>query len=47
MDGEPRERWQQLCEQASKEQDPDKLLLLVQEINRLLDAQKKPDDAAA
>ena len=31
-----RERWMELAEQAAKEQDPDKLLELVQEINRLL-----------
>ncbi|MFZ0584280.1 MAG: hypothetical protein WAN72_04765 [Candidatus Acidiferrales bacterium] len=36
MQGETRERWQELCEQAAKEQDPTKLLELVEEINRLL-----------
>ena len=30
------ERWKQLCEQASVEQDPQKLLELTQEIDRLL-----------
>jgi len=30
------ERWTELCRQASVEQDPRKLLLLVTEINRLL-----------
>jgi hypothetical protein len=30
------ERWKQLCEQAVVEQDPDKLMRLVAEINRLL-----------
>jgi hypothetical protein len=30
-------RWQELCGQASVEQDPEKLMELVKEINRLLD----------
>jgi hypothetical protein len=33
---EDNERWKELCALASKEQDPDKLLALVEEINRLL-----------
>jgi hypothetical protein len=33
---ENRERWQELCEQAANEQDPDKLLKLTAEIDRLL-----------
>ena len=33
---ENRERWQELCEQASTEQDPVKLLKLISEINTLL-----------
>lgn len=36
MKGATRERWQQLCEQAAVEQDPDKMLKLITEINRLL-----------
>jgi hypothetical protein len=36
MEGENKERWKRLCEQASSEKDPVKLLQLVQEINRLL-----------
>lgn len=35
--GEKLERWQQLCAQAAVEQDPQKLMELVKEINRLLD----------
>jgi hypothetical protein len=35
------ERWIALCAQAAVEQDPKKLLELVSEINRLLDARKK------
>jgi hypothetical protein len=34
------ERWKDLCEQASKEQDPKKLVKLIEEINQLLDAKK-------
>jgi hypothetical protein len=37
MVGETGERWRILCEQAAKEQDPQKLHELVREINRLLD----------
>lgn len=37
MDQEKKERWIRLCELASKEQDSEKLLRLVEEINRLLD----------
>ena len=36
-----RERWQDLCEQASTEQDSDKLLLLVTEINFILAAKEE------
>jgi hypothetical protein len=35
------ERWKQLCEQASTEQDPKKLMELIAEINRLLEAKEK------
>lgn len=37
MEGEDKERWQILCELAAKEQDPDKLFAMTQEINRLLE----------
>lgn len=36
MKGATRERWQLLCEQAAVEQDPEKMLTLIAEINRLL-----------
>jgi hypothetical protein len=36
-----KERWMQLCEQASVEQDPTKLFELTQEIIRLLDDKEK------
>jgi hypothetical protein len=32
-----KERWKLLCEQASVEQDPERLRELIKEINRLLD----------
>ena len=41
------EKWKELCEQAAVEQDPKRLLELVQEINRILDEldnkKSKPD----
>jgi hypothetical protein len=41
VQGEKKERWQELCQQASTEQDPDKLSELVAEIERML--QEKQD----
>jgi hypothetical protein len=41
--------WQKLCEEAAKEQDPERLMTLVREISRLLDEQLKrrqPQSAA-
>jgi hypothetical protein len=35
------ERWRELCERASKEQDPQKLVALVQRINRILEEREK------
>ena len=32
-----REKWKELCAKAAGEQDPKRLLELVQEINRILD----------
>jgi argonaute-like protein implicated in RNA metabolism and viral defense len=37
MRHEERELWQELCEQAAKEQDPQKLSESVAQINRLLE----------
>jgi len=37
MQGETKERWMELCEQAAVEQDADKLMKLIQEITRMLD----------
>jgi len=36
-----REKWMELCEQASKEQDPRKLIVLTAEIIRLLDEKRR------
>jgi hypothetical protein len=41
MEGEVRERWLSLCEQAASEQDPERLMELVIEINRLLEAKER------
>jgi len=37
VQGNTKERWLELCEQAATEQDPAKLYALVQDINRLLE----------
>lgn len=37
---ENEERWFQLCQQTAVEQDPEKMLVLVREINDLLDAKE-------
>jgi hypothetical protein len=54
MQGDTAERWRALCEQAAKEQDPQRLLELTTEINRLLEAkeqrlrqQQQPEKTAA
>jgi hypothetical protein len=41
MQGPMKTRWHELCEQAANEQDPQKLLELVREINDLLEAKQK------
>ena len=41
MESEAKKPWQVLCEQAAKEQNPERLMALVQEISRLLDEQVK------
>jgi hypothetical protein len=35
MRGEKKEKWMALCEQAAEEQDPEKVMALVAEIDRL------------
>ena len=51
MKGKTKEYWTQLCELAASEQDPDKLLDLVKEINRMLEEkenclQQRPQEKA-
>ena len=41
MQGKTKERWMTLCELAAQEQDPEKLMDLVQEITRLLDEKQQ------
>lgn len=42
MNGEQqKEDWLKLCEQAAVEQDPEKLMLLTQEICRLLEERER------
>ncbi|MGH9514313.1 MAG: hypothetical protein ACRD3P_01375 [Terriglobales bacterium] len=41
MKGQRKEQWMHLCEQAANEQDPDKLMDLVKEINRLLEEKER------
>ena len=36
------ERWMQLCELATQEEDPRKLIELTNEITRLLDEKRRP-----
>ena len=36
MKGETGERWKTLCAQAAEEQNPEKLMKLIEEISRLL-----------
>jgi hypothetical protein len=38
MEGKTGERRQELCEQAANEKDPAKMLEIVEELNRVLDA---------
>jgi hypothetical protein len=46
MQGAPDERWEMLCELAANEQDPQKLLALVQEINDLLEKKRNSSTSA-
>jgi len=41
MKGPTRELWMQLCEQAAVEQDPNRLLDLVKQINTLLEQKER------
>ena len=52
MRGETKERWKELCELATIEQDPEKLFELIREVNRLLEekrarvSERAPDNGA-
>jgi hypothetical protein len=39
--GEQGERWRELCELAAKEQDHDKLIALVKQINHMLEEKER------
>jgi hypothetical protein len=41
MKGERGERWRDLCSKAAQEQDPDRLLDLIRQINELLDEKEQ------
>ena len=41
MKGEKKEIWMHLCERAAIEQDPDKLMDLIREINHLLEEKER------
>ena len=41
MQGDTKERWKVLCELAANEQDPQKLMEIVNEINELLEAKER------
>lgn len=41
MKGPQKERWLELTEQAANEQDPEKFMLLIKEINDLLEAKEQ------
>jgi hypothetical protein len=41
MPGQTEQLWAQLCEQASREENPAKLLKLVAELERIFEAQQK------
>ena len=41
MQGKNKELWMELCEKAAIEQDPEKLMVLVKQINDLLEAKER------
>ena len=41
MIGENEERWRKLCEAAAKEQDSERMLDLVRQINQMLDEKER------
>ena len=41
MKGETGERWRKLCEQAAREQNPNRLMELIREITQLLESKEE------
>jgi hypothetical protein len=41
MQGQQKERWKELCELAAQEQNPERLMELVAEINRILEQKEQ------
>ena len=41
MQGQQKERWKELCELVAQEQNPERLMELVAEINRLLEQKEQ------
>jgi hypothetical protein len=41
MQGEAKERWQKLCEEAAIEHDSERLMVLIREICQMLEAKEK------
>jgi len=41
MQGETREHWHRLCEQAANEKAPERLMALIEEIDQLLEAKEQ------
>jgi len=41
MQGETKECWERLCQRAAIEQDPERLMSLIEELNELLEAKEK------
>jgi hypothetical protein len=47
MIGKQKEKWMEVCELAVKEQDPEKLMALVTEIDRLLEEKRQRPEQSA
>ena len=41
MEGDAKERWLELAELAAREQNPDKMVAIVEEINRILEEKER------
>ena len=46
MIAKPKEKWMELCELAANEQDANKLMALIAEINRLLEEKEQRPDTS-